>query len=70
MKKINEENIIEKRAPALSGMAMLIALILGEIITLLLFVYSTYLLSISGFIYLYLIVVIISSLFFYDIHSY
>ncbi len=62
MKKINEENIIEKRAPSLPGMTMLIALILGEILTLFLLVYSIYLLSTLGFSFFYLIVLIISAL--------
>ena len=62
MKHTHEEHIVEKIAPSLNGMAMLIILILGEILTLFLFGFSIFLLARSGFSFLYLIVLILSTI--------
>ncbi|NCB02876.1 MAG: hypothetical protein EOM67_12010, partial [Spirochaetia bacterium] len=62
MKNITLKEIVEKKAPYLNGMGMLVVLILGEIITLFLFIYSIYLLSTYGNSPLYVISLIISIL--------
>lgn len=60
MKNSNQKDIIEKRAPSLNGMAMLLVLIVGEIVTIISFIYSIILLDNYGSIILYITLLILS----------